>query len=374
MLNNINLGFSKIQNKLANIQVQSNSITFRGGELKNDIFIKNPDETKLKEQEEYPSAIAGIKFINWTKKTDFLNAGLKEALKPENLIGMGFEHAVYDIPGNDDYVLRIPRSCYSTIQNTDFSNYEIKDTANPELTRNCGQQAALIIEKETNGPRLNPAIEVLIKQHGYANGNPPPASLYHEDGKLRDGCICYEDDSRKHHFAHCLKTLAELPDETYNLLIEDLIVSGEAGYKFDHLNSNNFLIDENAQKINIIDMGRTAKPHKDRFGNTLYALTNIEFLNEYLRKDSGYEPENENEQNETIGNMIKVMEKYTKAVKNHHQKYNKDSYEFHLLLNNPVSSYWLRAGSYEDKLEKLRQMDVLYDPEHPGEYGSVKIK
>lgn len=376
MVETINANFRTVQNKWAINPVKPNAITFRGGgKLKNDIFIKSPDNKTSELQTEYPTAVAGKKFIQWADETGFIGEGkLKEALKPKNLIGVGFEHAVYHIPGNEDYVLRIPRNYYLHTQETDFSNYHIQDTADPELTRNCGQQAALISDKETSGIQLSPSIEVLIKQKGYANGNPPPEALYHEDGRLREEAFPYEDNSRKTHFAHCLKTLAEMPDETYDLLIEDLIVSGEAGYKFDHLNSNNFLIDENTQKINIIDMGKTVKPHKDRFGNTLYALTNIEFLEEYLRKDSGYEPENPNEINKTIGNMITVMEKYTKAVKNHYQKYNKNSYEFHKLLNNLVSSFWLKTNSYEEKLEKLKQMDVLYDPERPGEFGSVKIK
>lgn len=319
----------------------------------------------------------GEDFIKWAEETDFINSELKEALSPENFIGEGFSHAAYRIPSNDRYVLRVPRDFRTENEDMDYSDYKIKNTWDPELTRNCGQQIALLQVENQNVGDYRPQIEVLLKQKGYANSNPSPKALVLNEytDELRPGVLSYDDDSRKRHFAHCMKVLAEMPDETYDLLIEDLIVSGEACYKFDHFNSNNFLIDEEGEKINLIDMDKMSQPHKDRFGNTLYALVNSEFFPTYFSNYSGYVPEYEGEKEDTLKNIVTILDKYTRALQRNHQKFNKTSYEFYmdLMMSMPVS-FWLQTFDMKEKLQKLSDMGVLYDPENPGEFGSVVMR
>lgn len=329
--------------------------------LKGDTFVKSSEGPQIdyeKMKKEIPND-----FVDWAKKNNFINDGLKKSLKPENLIGEGFDHAVFNIPNNPDYVLRIKRGYYGKTDNFDFKNYTIKDTRDMELQGNIGQQIALLenIPDKKNGKFVNPDIEVLKRQHGFPNGNPPPSALYHGDGTLREEVLPYEDNSRKLHFAKSMETLANFPDETYDQLIDDLLIAGEAGYKFDHLNSNNFLIDEDEKRINIIDMSKVKKPHKDRFGNTLWSLINVEFLNEYMSKESGYTPQSQNEINDTIKNMLTVMDKYSAAMKRKIQKFNTSSYHFNLLLNEPISSFWLKECDYDKKVDKLREMGLLYE-------------
>ena len=55
-----------------------------------------------------------------------------------------------------------------------------------------------------------------------------------------------------------------------------------AGYRLDHLNSNNLLIDEENKSINLIDMERVnpdgTVPH---YANLLYSLTNCAYFDTY---------------------------------------------------------------------------------------------
>ncbi len=359
-----NISFNGVQNIK---RVMTQNIAFQGrvpgyleDALNGDTFVKSAQEPfdNEKAKAETPNG-----FIEWANETDFIKSGmLKEALKPENLIGEGFEHAVYNIPGNDDFVLRIKRGFYKETQKFDYDNYDMEDTRDMELDGNYGQQVAVLSDKDKSiKGYLKPSIEVLKKQKGFPNGNPSPRALYNENGTLREEVLPYEDDSRKRHFARSINALAQMPDETYDQLIEDLLVSGEAGYKFDPENSNNFLIDEENQRINIIDMSPAEKPHKDRFGNTLYALINLEFLGEYMRSGSGYEPENPNEINDTIGKMFDVIDKYTDAMKKKLQKFNMSSFRFNDFMHNPISSFWLRTGDFDEKVNKLREMGLLYE-------------
>lgn len=357
------------------------SPSFRGSvdtTPKDDVFEKRNEEFHtVGEKRGTILNSPGEDFIKWAEETDFINTGLKEVLMPENFIGEGFKHAAYKIPSNDNYVLRVPRDFRIRTSDIDFSDYKIENTWDSELTRNCGQQVALLDVKNRAVDDRRPQIEVLLKQNGYPNSNPSPMALKLNEysDELRPGVLSYEDDLRKKHFARCMKALAEMPDETYDLLIEDLIVAGEAGYKFDHNNSNNFLIDEENQKINIIDMESTVKPHKDRFGNTLSALVNAEFFTTYFNSCSSYSKDHNEEQYETFENIVTVLDKYTRALQRNHQKFNASSYSSYVsLLTSGPASFWLQTWDINEKLQKLSDMGVLYDPEHPGKHPGVSIR
>lgn len=381
MITPVSLSFVNKTNSVFKLQQNATMPAFRGSnnDSSGDTFVRSTEELKkaVKPRERKILDSPENEFIKWAEETGFMETGLREALQPENFIGEGFHHAAYKIPNNEDYVLRVQRDFRCKDGEIDYSRYIIKDTRDKELTRNCGQQIALLVDKNPDISGYSPNIEVLLKQKGYANSNPSPrALLLREDSdELRPGVLSYDDNSRKSYFAHCMKALAQLPDESYDILIEDIIVAGEAGYRFDHFNSNNFLIDEEDEKINIIDMETAPKPHKDRFGNTLYALVNAEFFRTYFSSYSDYVPEYEGEKEDTLKNIITVLDKYTRALQRNHQKYNRTSYEFfmELIPSMPVS-FWLRTMDLNEKFKKLSEMDVLYDPENPGTYGSVKMK
>lgn len=330
-----------------------------------DVFVKSKDEKPPEElTNEQWQALIPNDFVDWANKTDFIHNGLKEVFTPENFIGEGFEHAAYQIPSHPDYVVRFEKFYKEKMPEVDFSNYTISDKRDMFLNGNFGQIVALLEDDTSKGLDQGPRIQIMKKQEGFPNANCSPKCLFHENGTYRKGVVPYEADERKRHFAYSMKVLANFPDKAYDELVDDIMVAGEAGYRVDANNSNNFLIDEKNQRINLIDMDSAPKPFKNRYSDTLCALINYEFLGEYLRKDSGYVPEDPNELNDTIGNMITIADKYASAMKRKVQKFNPDTSLklFNFLTDKySVSSFWLKTFDYQEKLQKLREMGVLYE-------------
>ena len=321
------------------------NVSFKGSGVQNDCFIKSEQKKPLDNE-----------FIKWAEENDFLNKGLKESFSEENLLGQGFSNSVYKIEGNDDYVLRVPRS-YFDPDKTDFGDYKIKDTKDKSLKSNFGQQAALIQSDDVH----KPSIEVLLKQQGITNGNPPPSAIFEESGKLREGEISYESIERKEHYAKCLKILASMPQSAYDDLIDKFIELDEAGYKFDYYNPNNFLLDEDKGSIEIIDLDKYKAPYKNDLGNALWALRNIEYLDTYLSSyDESSHLISDNDKNEAVGNTIEVISKYTKALQNKGKKYSSDGYEFMTqLFESYPMSFYLKTLNRSEKLQKLKDMGVM---------------
>lgn len=293
-------------------------------------------------------------FIKWANDTGFLKYGLKESLSADNFLGKGFNNSVFKIKGNDDYVLRVRNSCSGDFD-TGFSDYTIKDKQDKNLKGNFGQTVALISSSDYHKPQ----IEVLMKQQGITNCNPPPSAIYHEDGTLRADEAPYEATERKEHYAKCLEILANMPQGAYDKLVSELTEIGDAGYKFDYYNPNNFLLDEENESINIIDLEKSSQGYKNDLGNALWALSNIEYLRTYI-SSSDKNPVSEDEIKMAIENTISVIDKYTKALQNNGKKYSREGYEFTTqLLGSTPMAFYLRAMSDEDKRAKLNQMGVL---------------
>ena len=325
----------------------SNKISFRAKSLSNDSFIKS-EETKKPEDNE---------FIKWAKANNFKEKGIKAALSEENLLGKGFSHSVYQIPNNDDYVLRVSRGCLD-LKDVDFSKYKLIDTEDKNLTNNYGQEIALFRADNFEMP----TVAVLRKQNGISNGNPPPSAIHYENGNLREDELPYETTERKEHYAKCLQFLADAPIEAYYSLMDKFSELDCAGYKFDYYNPNNFLLDKEKGTIEIIDLDKMSKPYENDLGNALWALTDIEYLNTYLT-DSYNENDpkiSDEDKTRAIKNTLVVIDKYTKAMQKKGKKFSQNGYEFtvHLLGSFPMSIF-LQTNSQSEKIEKLRNMGLI---------------
>lgn len=311
---------------------------FRTTPMCNDCFVKSSNQEMGE-------------FTKWAKQTDFLPQGLKNTLREENLLGKGFSNQVYKIDGNDDYVIRLRRSSADEVFN--FSQYKIEDTEDKKLKGNYGQEVALIKSDDYKLPQ----IQVLKMQKGITNGNPPPAAIYEENGELRAGESAYEDRGRKEHYAQCLQILADMPQEAYEQLLSNVAEIGEAGYKFDYYNPNNFLLDEENQQINMIDLEKANTKYNNNPGNLLWALSNIDYLSTYMSSMDNV-PIEEDDKNKAFENTITILDKYIKAMQNQGLKF-ENGYEFNNLVSSMPFSFLLRAVKNEDKYQKLQEMGVM---------------
>ena len=210
--------------------------------------------------------------INWLEQTDFINTRLSETLNnDDNISGEGFSHIVYAIPGNEEYILRMKKS---NVLKGQIKSSEIKDVEDKNLKVNIGQPVAEIVYETEDSPGQG-RIEVLKKQTGEPVGVKPPSAIYIEDtDKLRENELPYEDISRKEAYARTIHKVAELPVEAYEKFLEDITSASKSGYKFDYYNSNNILVDDKGQALNLIDMDKCSMDAD--YGSILYALTNIE--------------------------------------------------------------------------------------------------
>ena len=293
-------------------------------------------------------------FIKWAKENDFMQSNPEELFSEKNLLGKGFSNSVYKIDGNDEFVLRVS-SRRGDLENINLSEYKIYDTEDKKLKGNFGQCIA-VLNSDNNSM---PMIEVLKKQQGITNANPPASAIYHEDGSLRAGETPYESRERKDHYARSMQILAGMPQEAYDKVVKDLCELGELGYKFDYYNPNNFMLDDKEGHINIIDLEKASAGYVNDLGNALWALSDIEYLKTYMSQYDGT-PTTSEEQNRAFENTMTIIDKYVTALKNNNKKFSRNGYEFYTqLLGSMPMSFYLRAMNDEEKCQKLAEMGVL---------------
>ncbi len=293
--------------------------------------------------------------IDWMQQTNFVNTRLTNIINnDDNIAGEGFNHIAYSIPDNEKYILRSGKA--DAIKGRIVSS-EIKDIEDKNLRVNIGQPVAEIVFKTEKSPVIG-RIEVLKKQTGEPVGVKPPSAIYIEDtDKLRENELPYEDISRKEAYARTIHKVAELPVEAYEKFLEDITLASKAGYKFDYYNSNNILVDDKGQALNIIDMDKCSIDVD--YGSVLYALTNIEYFNTFT---SRYEaPVMSDEQKmAAIDDTIAIIDKYIQAMKNKGLKFERDNssvYFYKLLVSMPFS-FFCKSFDTNEQWLKLKQMGV----------------
>ncbi len=327
-------------------------ITRRPAENKRVYYVTKPIECDCFVKKTIKKA--DNEFINWATDTKFIPADIKYSLSKENLLGKGFSNFVYKIDGNKDYVIRFKRY-EGDIQNLDFSDYEIIDVQDRDLKGNFGQPIAELRSKD----KTKPILQILKRQKGITNGNPPTTAIYHENGDLRQDELPYEAIERKKHYSHCLRILANLPQESYDKLVRELSQIGNLGYRFDYYNPNNFMLDENNSQINIIDLEEIKKGFENDLGNALWALSDIMYLSTFMSSKDD-ELISDEEKNAAFQNTITIIDKYVKALKNNGLKFSTQGYEFYTqVLDSLPMSFYLATADMEEKCQKLREIGVL---------------
>lgn len=311
--------------------------------LKKDEFVRTTNPVTSSEVQNAEEST----FLNWVEESGIIEK-LPEILRnPDNIIGTGFRHKVYQIPGCDDYVLRVLRE--TNFNYNDFNVERYTDTEDRNLKINIGQSIGNI--KLRNSNKMTVIVDVLKKQKGTSIGNPPPQAICNEySGELREDEEPYEAMSRKIKYADSLKSLAALPVETYEELIQKVKEASKLGYKFDYLNSNNLLVDEENQQINLIDMDR-ARGSEEDYGSLLCALTNIDYFGTYFSKYDG-NPVDWEEIDQAIKNTKEITKKYIEAMKKQNVKFEKPTDSFRRFVNSlPVMLLCKDSNYYKELLQ-----------------------
>ena len=347
MLSIMPISFSGIKTlPQTNIKKTQNPIS------KQDTFTKSK-EISFKGKEENS-------FLTWTRENNFKYEKLDEILTNENLkLGEGFTHSAYEIPENDEFVLRIANYAKNSIKNANWKTAKFTDAQDKDLKINIGQPIGYI-EVDT-GNIMSTIIEVLKKQNGVPLGNKPSETLIFDDfGTLKAQEVPFEHISRKEHYAKTIEQLANLPQEAYDNLIDTLKTANNLGYEFDYLNSNNFLIDSKNKSINIIDLEKS-KVNGLQWDGILYALTNIYYYSTYT-SEYGKDVMSEESKNKATQNTITIIQKFLKAMQNKGEKFNKNnlSYEFTIKMANSIPFLMtFRVFDEYQAFKKLQEMNLI---------------
>lgn len=194
-------------------------------------------------------------FNNFKKQFDALQmtpqAFIEHVRSQGPFLGHGTSARVYDIPGMPDFVMRIPKSKF----NPPDALYSIDDIL---PNRNVGQRIATLGKDEYG----EPVVQILKKQKGIPldfivrtamQQDPPPVPV--ESVSTIDGYDRFY-----------LGMIERMPQSAFDDLAVAIREVDQAGFSIDPYCLNNLLLDEQGQRLNLVDLsekGRRDRAHPD---------------------------------------------------------------------------------------------------------------
>jgi len=179
-------------------------------------------------ESEVPEVVGSLKAGGYDHPQSLIERRGKE-------IGRGGNATVFEIPSVKDYLLRVENKALRAINRkmTDDLLLNVQILNDVFEGRNYGQRVI----------SLHPNIQILKRQEGTPAGVPSRSFLWRQkDGPAVE---MYEAN---------LMRSAQMPQETYNQLINDLIYINNLGFNFDPSKTNNLLVDEKSQTFNLVDL------------------------------------------------------------------------------------------------------------------------
>ena len=326
--------------------------------LKYDTFVKNINNVSFKGKEVQAEK---SDFVKWAEKTDFINTQLIDIIRnPENVIGSGFVHTAYSIPQNEEYVLRVESDALPYIDFKNINKAKIEDVEDKDLDINIGQAVAnIVLKNDWDDPYT--VINVLKKQTGESVGVQPAETLSKDGWGIEEyGILPYYDITRKEKYARTIHQVAELPVESYEKLLSTFQKACDAGYIFDHKNSNNILVDSNTKSFNLIDLNKGfKKPTNADFMKILYALTNITYYGTF---QNNYVVQMSDEQKlQATTDTITIISKFFEAMQKQNKKFipNDTSLEAsRIILSEPCRTY-IQSPSKYDFWTRMQELNLV---------------
>ena len=251
-------------NQLKNInnRISINNFSTRPSmNLANDTFVKSCSFGKAQKEDEKSFE----KFEQWAKETEFTTYAPEIIAKTGRILGSGFDSKIYAIPRNNDWVIKQYNRSGMLNMQTEKPVVSKIDDISPDL--NIGQFVASV--RLPINDRLSQQFFVLKRQSGSSYG---VSYTYRND---------VNDSTSKVHL-NSLRKLSELPQESFDKLIQDIDYVTQRGYKFDCSNPGNFLIDEETKSINFVNVeDRLGTMNTTQYGDVLFALLDGEFAVEF---------------------------------------------------------------------------------------------
>lgn len=272
-------------------------------------------------------------FYKWAKETGFVGKITDIINYKGKILGSGFEGSTYAIPNNDRWVLKKFKRANILPISIDKPEIEKIDDISPNL--NIGQFIATIKIPVSNN--LVQQVYVLKKQEGHSYG-----IGYTSKDEINNS-------TTKEHIKN-LKSIASMPQSSYDKLIDDITYVTNQGYEFDCLNPHNIMYDAKAQQVNFVDIADKVKDDKTQYANVLFSLLDAEYAINFNTSDR---PEKE----EVNSLSAEICSKFISSMKKKNY-YFSDSIYLEKITGMPAFQNVLCAKNKAEALEKLTEMGL----------------
>ena len=298
-----------------------------------DGFIRTTQMTTFGKSEDDKSFSA---FKKWSVETNFPNTALSIMADSSNIIGKGEEGTVYQIPNNDNWVIKKYKR--SNLIQYHVDKPEIIEINDKSPSLNIGQKVASV--RIPINTRLTEHFYILKKQTGKPLGLP----------KIFINNVSAAS-SRIH--LNSLENLANFPLSSYEKLISDIQYVTDIGYEFDGENPQNYLLDNETQTINFVDIDEVNEENKSQFAEVLYALIGSDFNDKFIKS---HRPVEEKELAKKSSLMI--CAKFITAMDKNKVKFS-DTYHFNKLLHSQPMTIMLGTEDLQEKRKALKNIKLF---------------
>lgn len=174
---------------------------------------------------------------------------------------------------------------------------------------------------------------------------------------MREGQFELTDPITKRRFQNSIKTISDFPLSSYETLIKELIEAQKAGYSFDFYNPNNFLVDKDNERINIVDLEKRKIKQENELGNILYCLSGANYLPTFMEaREKEYDESVKYEVKEDFTN---VLGKFIKAMQLQGVKFDKNNEFLKVLVESDYFGDFLFEKDINKRWNALKEYGVL---------------
>lgn len=218
---------------------------------------------------------------------------LQMAQNEENILGIGANSKVYNIPYLDDYVLKV-------LNKDDPNKVKIGEFP-PDI--NLGQP---VWQDDTN-----PRILILKKIEGIEYSIPQWSKVIWDQDIYSPHQVTKQDAQN---YFEKLSKIAKMPQQAFDSLAQDAKIIDDYGFKMDSINPNNLIVDFEKEKIHVIDFFKVKDGEKDIYRNCNMDL--MALISDFTLFPEYYDKLDAKNKEQSLKYLKTAFEKVNKASQN----------------------------------------------------------
>lgn len=260
-------------------------------------------------------------FENWAKETGFIRDAKLIIQNPKNVIGSGFEGKVYAIPNSENWVIK--EYFRSNILQKVEGQPNIVELTDISPKLNIGQAIAKV--NLLINDRYVESIFIHKKQKGKSIG-------------INSLLLKTVSDGTADIHLKSLETIANLPQDSFNFLINDINTISSLGYKIDGTTPNNILLDSSNNRLNFVDIADKDTDSNTQYSEVLFSLLGASFSERFFNSDRS-----DFEKSLAMDFSQIIIQKFITAMNTINARFSK-TYNYHSLINSTVFKEYLKRN------------------------------